>query len=162
MILAWGVMPSGAFKDLNNALTQSSDWAVIDHAWQECEGLMNALAQVLSADLLRQVVQVRRSDPPRGVRGSQLTVIAGNSAAAAKIRLTLSDFSPALRAQGWGIQEIKVVAQRIQDITAPAVKMAPRGAIPEAVRLQLQELANDCANDTLRNALRRISKRRRQ
>ncbi|MFZ9346558.1 MAG: hypothetical protein ACO24A_05555, partial [Burkholderiaceae bacterium] len=113
-------MDTNPLQHITRGLSRANDWAVLDHAWQESEGLHAALRGLVSVSLLAHVVQVRREDPPKGIRGSQLTVVAHNTAIAAKLRLALADSIPRLQATGWGIQHIRVVAQRIQDITPVA------------------------------------------
>ena len=148
------------FKGLTDALSASSDWASIDSAWRESEDLLASLRSVLPEGLAALVVQVRRGDPAKGIRGSQVTVIACHAAAAAKLRLALTDWPQTLRAQGWGIQHLKVTAQRVQDIT-PAYGLAgSRAPITARVRQELGALARDMPNAALQRALIKMSGRR--
>ena len=153
-------MDANPLQHITTGLSRANEWAVVDHAWQESEGLHAALRDLVSASLLAHVVQVRREDPPKGIRGSQLTVVAHNSAIAAKLRLALADSIPRLQATGWGIQHIRVVAQRIQDITPVAAPAAPRRTdIPAYAKAALGALARSTDNEALRRALNRISQR---
>ncbi len=148
-----------AFKSLATALAQSADWAPIDRAWRETEGLTEALRAQVPAQLFAQVVQVRRGDPSRGIRGSLVTIVAKNSAAAAKLRLALSDWELTLRAAGWGIQEVKVVEARQQTITQERPTVAPRQPIPAQAKSALGALAKETSNPALKSALARLANR---
>lgn len=146
------------FKDLKQALSGSSDWASLRRSWEESEELLGLLAQKLPEPLVMQVAQIRRSDPVKGLRGSQLTVVARTSAAAAKLRLALADWPLQLREKGWGIQTLTVTAQRIQDISPQAKPVAPREPIPKEARSEMGRLSSETSNEALRRALSRISK----
>jgi hypothetical protein len=146
------------FKSLAKALSESPDWAPIDRAWRESEGLADALRGHVPPPLFAQVLQVRRGDPARGVRGSLVTVIAKNAAAAAKLRLALSDWDQALRAAGWGIQHVKVVEQRQQSLAESIAPVKKRDPIPKSAATALQSIAKDVPNDALRRALSRLSR----
>ncbi|WVN41639.1 hypothetical protein AOB54_09215 [beta proteobacterium MWH-UniP1] len=148
-----------AFKSLTAALTQSTDWAPIDRAWQETEGLTEALRAHIPAALFAQVTQVRRGDPSRGIRGSLLTVVAKNSAAAAKLRLALSDWDQTLRAAGWGIQQIKVVEARQQPLGTTPQPTVKRDPIPAQAKTAFGALAQEMPNQALKSALSRLAKR---
>lgn len=152
-------MSQTAFKSLAAALAQSADWAPIDRAWRETEGLTEALRAQIPAQLFAQVVQVRRGDPSRGIRGSLVTVVAKNSAAAAKLRLALSDWDQSLRAAGWGIQHVKVAEARQQSITEERPKAAPREAIPTQAKAAFGALAKEIPNPALKSALTRLANR---
>ncbi len=86
-----GGMNAPFFKTLRDALTGSPDWAALDRGWRESEGLREALEKQLPPAMIEQVLQIRRSDPAQGIRGSQVTVVTTTASAAAKIRLTLAD-----------------------------------------------------------------------
>lgn len=153
-------MAANPLQHITTGLSRANEWAVVDHAWQESEGLRAALQDLVSESLLAHVIQVRREDPPKGIRGSQLTIVAQTTAIAAKLRLALSDATPRLQATGWGIQHIRVVAQRIQDITPVAGPLGPpRADIPAHAKQALGALARSTDNEALRRALTRISQR---
>lgn len=146
------------FKSVATALSESPDWAPIDQAWRESEGLTDALRHHVPSPLFAQVLQVRRGDPLRGVRGSLVTVIAKNAAVAAKLRLALSDWDQALRAAGWGIQQVKVVEQRQQSLTDSPPPVKKRDPIPVDAAAALQSVAKDVPNEALRRALSRLAR----
>lgn len=146
------------FKDLRDVLKRSSGLAPIQHAWQENAELAQALSSVLSEPLFRQVIQLRRSDPEKGIRGSELTVIARNTASATKIRLVLADWVAELSARGWGIQSVKVVAQRQTGSDPVTRSLAPRSPIPAGVKQQLLALSENLSSERLRSALKKISR----
>jgi len=147
------------FKELSAALTQSSDWVSLQRAWQETESLTEALSRKLPADLMRQVVQVRRSDPAKGIRGSQLTVVASTSAAAAKLRMALADWDLELKAHGWGISEVKVTPKRAQEIPTPVRVVPNRDPIPSSAKTALQSMAQEVPEGPLKKALQRIARK---
>ena len=153
-------MKASSFKDLQQALSGSSDWASLRRSWDESEQLLGLIAQVLPAQLVSQVAQIRRSDPSKGVRGSQVTVVARTSAAAAKLRLALADWPVTLRARGWGIQTVTVTAERAQAIGPTTHTPQPREPIPENAKVEFNRLSSEISNDALRKALSRIAKSR--
>lgn len=153
-------MTAFSFKDLKQALAGSSEWASLRRAWEESDSLLGLLGEKLPAALFAQVAQVRRSDPEKGVRGSQVTVVARTSAAAAKLRLALADWAAELQAKGWGVQKIAVTAQRIQDIGPPAHHVDPRAPIPSRAKKAFDNLSSEISNEALRKALSRIAKPR--
>ncbi len=153
-------MTASSFKDLKQALAGSSDWASLRRSWEESDSLQRLLGAKLPASLAHQVRQVRRSDPEKGLRGSQVTVVASTAAAAAKLRLALADWPDELRAQGWGIQKLTVTAQRVQEIGPPPLKMEPRKPIPGQAKTALGALSTEVSNEALRKALARIGKPR--
>lgn len=152
-------MSLNAFKSLADALSQSSDWAAIDHAWRDCEGLMAALADQLSPALLAQVVQVRRGDPAKGIRGSQVTVVAKHAAAAAKLRMALADWEMVLQAKGWGIQHVRIATQPTQFLESKTKAAVKRVPIPAAAKQAMGSLAQEMPNEALRAALAAIARR---
>lgn len=147
------------FKELATALTQGSDWASLQRAWEETEGLTRALAEKLPESLMAQVVQVRRGDPAKGVRGSLLTVVTSTSAAAAKLRMALADWLPELKAKGWGISEIKVTPKRVQDIPTPKPVVPNRDPIPASAKQAFQDIAKETPDGPLKKALERIARK---
>lgn len=154
-------MTPNSFKHLASSLFQAGDWAAVDRAWHEQEGLRAALERALPQPLFGHVVQLRRGDPPKGIRGSQLTVVARNAAVAAKLRLALADCTDHLRACGWGIQHVRVTTQRAQDIAPDLAPFGPpRMPIPESAKGALEALAEGMENSALRSALLRISRRK--
>ncbi len=153
-------MSKTAFRGLGEALRTSADWAGIDRAWRDSEDLMASVRRAIPASLASLVVQVRRDDPPRGIRGSQVTVIARHAAAAAKLKLALADWPTALRQEGWGIQHLKVMAERTQSLQPPTATVPARKKIPEATRQQFRELSDHLTNEALRRALARIARPR--
>lgn len=153
-------MSKTAFRGLGEALRTSADWAGIDRAWRDSEDLMVSVRRAIPASLASLVVQVRRDDPPKGIRGSQVTVIAQHAAAAAKLKLALADWPAALRQEGWGIQHLKVIAQRTQSLQSPTSTALARKKIPEAVLQQFRELSDHLTNEALRRALARIARPR--
>ncbi len=155
----WGMKPS-SFKDLKQALSGSSEWASLRRAWEESDSLLGLLKNKLPATLAAQVTQIRRSDPDKGIRGSQITVVARTSAAAAKLRLALADWPKELQTQGWGVQKLSVTAQRIQDIDPPAHTLKPRQPIPPQAKQAFTNLSSEIPNEALRKALSRIAKPR--
>ncbi len=157
-----GGMKAPVFKDLQQALTQSSDWAAIDHAWQESQALTDALKRQVAASLMPQVVQVRRGDPLRGIRGSQVTVVTTTAAAAVKLRMALADWPERLRQEGFGIQQVKVVAQPQQHLPTPLRPKPNRAAIPVQIKESFANLAQETQSEPLRKALERLSRRGRE
>ncbi len=151
-------MSSPVFRDLQNALTSAPDWDAVRQVWQEGQLLARLLKDALPAGLIRQVVRVRRSDPPRGVRGTEITVLARHASAAAKLRLALADWPAALRAQGLGIQTVRVTAERVQPIGEARRVVAPRDPIPQSTRQQFLVLAQGAQSEALKKALKRISR----
>jgi hypothetical protein len=147
------------FTDLSTALVRSADWSTIRRAWDDSEGLLAALMQRVPAGLARQVMQVRRSDPAKGIRGSQVVVVARSTAAAAKLRLQLADWDNELRAAGWGVSEVVITACRHQSIHVEVVPGAARAPIPPSVRTQLLGLAADLPDGPLHEALHRLASR---
>ena len=104
------------------------------------------------------VVQVRRGDPAKGIRGSQVTVVARH-AAAAKLRLALADWPQTLRTQGWGIQHLKITSERVQDISPPRGNIGARTPITATIRGSLGRLAQEMPNEALQRALRKMADR---
>lgn len=153
-------MSASPFKDLQQALSGSPQWASLRRSWEESDGLQSLLSRKLAKNLASQVLQVRRSDPQQGVRGSQVTVVARTAAAAAKLRLVLSDWPQELQSKGWGIQSLAVTAQRIQDISPPVHQAAPRSAIPGEAKKTFEQLSSEFPNEALRKALARIGRQR--
>ena len=153
-------MSKTGFKGLGEALRTSADWAGIDRAWRDSEDLMASVQRAIPASLASLIVQVRRDDPARGIRGSQVTVIARHASAAAKLKLALADWPTALRQEGWGIQHLKVIAQRTQSLLPQAATALARKKIPEAALQQFRELSDDLTNEALRRALARIARPR--
>lgn len=153
-------MPAFPFKDLKQVLAGSPQWASLRRSWEESESLQSLLLNKLPPGLAAQVLQVRRSDPQKGVRGSQVTVVARTAAAAAKLRLALAEWPQELQSQGWGIQSLAVTAQRIQNIDRPAHEAAPRSPIPGETKKIFEQLSSETPNEALRNALAHIGKRR--
>ncbi len=127
-------MRNTPFKGLTEALSASSDWASIDSAWRESEDLLASLRTVLPENLAALVVQVRRGDPAKGIPQT-------------------------LRAQGWGIQHVKVIAQREQDIAPPRGPSEARTPITPRVRRELGSLAQEMPNAALQRALKKIASR---
>ncbi len=155
-----GGMKAPVFKDLEKALTQSTDWAAIDHAWQESQALTDALRRQIAPSLMPQVVQVRRGDPLRGIRGSQVTVVTTTAAAAVKLRMALADWPEKLRQEGFGIQQVKVVAQPQQSLATPLRPQPKRAPIPEQARVAFASLAKETSSESLRRALERLLRSR--
>jgi hypothetical protein len=153
-------MTAFSFKDLKQVLAGSAEWASLRRAWEESDSLLGLLGEKLPATLFAQVAQVRRSDPEKGVRGSQVTVVARTSAAAAKLRLALADWPAELQAKGLGVQKIAVTAQRIQDIGPPAHHVDPRAPIPSQTKKAFDSLSSEISNEALRKALSRIARPR--
>lgn len=153
-------MPAFPFKDLKQVLAGSPQWASLRRSWEESDSLQGLLTRKLPANLAAQVLQVRRSDPQKGLRGSQVTVVARTAAAAAKLRLALADWPQELQSQGWGIQSLAVTAQRIQTIDRPAHEVAPRTPIPGEARQAMKNLASEVPSEALSKALARISRPR--
>ena len=153
-------MSKTAFRGLGEALRTSADWAGIDRAWRDSEDLMASVQRAIPASLASLVVQIRRDDPPRGIRGSQVTVVTRHAAAAAKLKLALADWPTALRQEGWGIQHLKVIAQRAQSLQPPVSTVVARKKIPQAVLQQFRALSDDLKNEALRRALARIARPR--
>ncbi len=153
-------MPTLPFKDLKQVLAGSAQWASLRRSWEESDSLQGLLSNKLPANLAAQVLQVRRSDPQKGLRGSQITVVARTAAAAAKLRLALADWPQELQAKGWGIQSLAVTAQRIQNIERPAHEVAPRSPIPGRTKQALKALSSEIPNEPLSKALARIARPR--
>jgi hypothetical protein len=87
-------------------------------------------------------------------------VVARHAAAAAKLKLALADWPTALRQEGWGIQHLKVIAQRTQSLQPPASTLVARKKIPQAALQQFRALSDDLTNEALRRALARIARPR--
>ena len=153
-------MPAFPFRDLKQVLAGSPQWASLRRSWEESDSLQGLLTRKLPPNLAAQVLQVRRSDPQKGLRGSQVTVVARTAAAAAKLRLALADWPQELQSQGWGIQSLAVTAQRIQAIDRPAHEAAPRTPIPREARQAMKNLASEVSSEALSKALARISRPR--
>jgi hypothetical protein len=153
-------MTASSFKDLKQALAGSSEWASLRRAWEESDKLLGLLRAKLPANLFAQVAQIRRSDPEKGVRGSQLTVVASTAAAAAKLRLALADWPTELQSKGWGVQKLAITAQRVQDIRPPIHNVAPRAPIPTQTKQDFNSLSSEVSNEPLRKALSRIARPR--
>jgi len=153
-------MASNSFQHLAESLSRGAEWAAVDRAWHDSEGLMSALKNMLPAPTFAQILHVRRNDPAKGIRGSQLTVIAQHAAGAAKLRLALADAPAALRAMGWGIQHLRVIERRVQDISAvPVAPAARRPPVPTTARAALSALADEIDNPAHRQALARFGQR---
>ena len=157
-----GGMKAPVFTDLQQALTQSSDWAAIDHTWQESQALTDALKRQVAPSLMPQVVQVRRGDPLRGIRGSQVTVVTTTAAAAVKLRIALADWPEKLRQEGFGVQQVKVVAQPQQNLPTPIRPIPNRAAIPAQAKEAFSRLAQETQSEVLRRALERLARRGRE
>ena len=153
-----GGMQPPFFKDLHLALKGAPDLAQIQHVWQESQALLAAVRSLLPQGLQGQAIRARRSDPQRGIRGSELTVIAQNAASAAKLRLALADHLPDLQSQGWGVQSIRVMAPREQSISPATIAPAPRAPIPAKVRQEFVTLSESIRSEPLKRALRRIGR----
>jgi hypothetical protein len=154
-----GGMNGPFFQDLQAALKTAPDLGQIQHVWQEGQALLAAVRSLLPPTLQPLVLRARRADPVRGIRGSELAVIARNAAAAAKLRLALADQISALQAKGWGLQSIKVTAQRVQSIDTVIAPCAPRDPIPAGAKQRFTELAQTMRSEALQRALRRIGGR---
>ncbi len=153
-------MASNFFQHLAESLSRGADWAAIDRAWHDSEGLLEALKNMLPSTVFTQILHVRRDDPAKGIRGSQLTVITRHASGAAKVRLALADAPAALRSMGWGIQHVRVVERRAQDISAaPAMPSPRRLPVPTAARAALCALAHEIDNPKLKASLARIGQR---
>jgi hypothetical protein len=152
-------MSPPSFKSLADALSRSPEWTAIDSAWRDSESLMAALAEQLPASLMAQVLQVRRGDPAKGIRGSQITVVARHASAAAKLRLALADWETHLRSAGWGIQHVRITAQPTQFLASNDKPKVTRAPIPASVKAAMGLLAQDMPNEALRQALAKISRR---
>lgn len=144
------------FTSLAAALTSSEDWATIRRAWDDSEGLHQALLRKVPSGMADQVLQIRRNDPARGIRGSQVVVVVRSTAAAAKMRLLLADWSDELQAAGWGISSVQVIARRYQGIDAEPVAPPARQPVPETVRAQIRAMAADLPEGPLQKALHRL------
>jgi hypothetical protein len=153
-----GGMQPPFFKELHQALKSSADLTQIQQVWQESQALLAAIRSLLPQGLHRQAIRARRSDPARGIRGSELTVIALNAASAAKVRLALADRIPDLQSQGWGIQSLRVIAPREQSIASIPAVVAPRAPIPAGVRQQFVTLSESIQSEPLKRALKRIGR----
>lgn len=151
-------MANSPLKDLQTVLCEAPGLAVFHHAWQEHQALMGMLEKNLPPALVQQVRQVRRSDPARGIRGSQLTIIAAHTAAAAKIRMLATDWPAQFAAKGMGIQSIKVIAERPISIQPPARPRPERAPIPASVRTKLKELALASSSSALSAALKKLAR----
>ena len=102
-------------------------------------GLLSSLGQ---ASLSRLIVGAHRSDPRRGVRGSQLTIVTSQHAAAAKLQLLSPSLLQACQSKCLGFQTIAVRSQRMVAPLArptaggrPGVPSAARGRLLAAVGL---------------------------
>lgn len=151
-------MKDPAFKTLELALSQAEDWQAVRRAWEDSAMLQSALAGLLPKGLASLMLSVRRGNPTSGIRGSELVVLAKNTAAAAKLRLALSQAGAELSARGLGIQTIKVLAERAQSIDRAQQPVAPRDPIPETARARFSALAEQVQSESLRQALQRISR----
>jgi hypothetical protein len=152
-------MPHPSFTSLAATLTRSEDWATIRRAWDDSEGLHQALLRRVPPAMAAQVMQIRRDDPARGIRGSQVVVVMRSTAAAAKMRLLLADWFDELQAAGWGIASVQVIARRHQGIDTAPVDPPARLPVPEAARAQMRAIAAELPDGPLRKALQRLGSR---
>ncbi|MEY4082751.1 MAG: hypothetical protein RL483_120 [Pseudomonadota bacterium] len=96
----------------------------------------SCLARLGQERLAQLVVGAHRSDPARGVRGSQLTIVAQQHSAAAKLKLVAKEVLEALQSEGLGFQSVSVRAQRL--VTAgPRPVKGPRPSVPATARARL-------------------------
>jgi hypothetical protein len=88
------------------------------------------------ASLSRLILGAHRSDPRRGVRGSQLTIVTSQHAAAAKLQLLSPSLLLACQSRALGFQAIAVRSQRM---VAPLARPSAGGrpGVPGAARQRL-------------------------
>lgn len=94
------------------------------------------LADLGQASLSKLVLGAHRSDPRKGVRGSQLTIVTSQHAAAAKLQLLSSSLLQACQSRSLGFQTILVRSQRM---VAPLARPTAGGrpSVPAAARQRL-------------------------
>lgn len=106
----------------------------------ESLALLDVVRELLTdlgqAQLATLVLGAHRSDPRRGVRGSQLTIVTSQHAAAAKLQLLSPSLLQACQPRSLGFQSILVRSQRM---VAPIARPTARGRpdVPDAARQRL-------------------------
>ena len=106
----------------------------------ESLALLDVVRQVLiglgQASLSRLILGAHRSDPSRGVRGSQLTIVTSQHAAAAKLQLLSTSLLEACQSKSLGFQTILIRSQRM--VATPSRPTAGgRPGVPDAARQRL-------------------------
>jgi hypothetical protein len=94
------------------------------------------LADLGQASLSKLILGAHRSDPRKGVRGSQLTIVTSQHAAAAKLQLLSPSLLQACQSRSLGFQAIAVRSQRmVAPIARPTAGGRP--SVPGAARERL-------------------------
>jgi hypothetical protein len=94
------------------------------------------LADLGQASLSKLILGAHRSDPRKGVRGSQLTIVTSQHAVAAKLQLLSSSLLQACQSRSLGFQTILVRSQRmVAPIARPTAGGRP--GVPGAARQRL-------------------------
>ncbi len=151
-------MADSSLLDLRKVLAEGPTFTAYGRLWQETEMFLMLVQERLPKSHIAHVRQIRRSDPARGIRGSQLTITVANAAAASKIRLMLADWPAELSARGIGIQSVKIVAERAITLTPAKKAPVPRRPIPVSVKTRLKELALATPNPALAAALKKLAR----
>lgn len=96
-------------------------------------GLLVSLGQ---PHLAKLVYGAHRSDPRRGVRGSQLTIVTSQHAAAAKLQLLATGVLQGCQSKSLGFQSVVIRSQRmVASMARPAAGHRP--SIPQGARQRL-------------------------
>lgn len=100
------------------------------------EVVRDLLAGLGQPSLSKLVLGAHRSDPRKGVRGSQLTIVTSQHAAAAKLQLLSPSLLEACQSKSLGFQTLLIRSQRmVAPMARPAAGGRPK--IPNAARQRL-------------------------
>lgn len=130
---------SGAATGLLDSVRVGLD-ATISARLTESLALLEIVRELLAdlgqASLSKLILGAHRSDPRKGVRGSQLTIVTSQHAAAAKLQLLSPSLLQACQARSLGFS---VIAVRSQRMVAPIARPAAGGrpGVPSAARKRL-------------------------
>jgi hypothetical protein len=110
--------------------------ARLDESLALLEVVRRLLVSLGQQPLARLVCGAHRSDPRRGIRGSQLTIVASQHAAAAKLQLLAPSILQGCQSQSLGFQTIVIRSQRmVASVARPAASQRP--AVPHDARQRL-------------------------
>jgi hypothetical protein len=76
--------------------------------------------------------------------------------------MALADWPEKLRQEGFGVQQVKVVAQPQQNLPTPLRPIPNRAAIPAQAKEAFSKLAQETQSEVLRRALERLARRGRE
>jgi hypothetical protein len=133
-----GQLPGGA-TGLLDSVRMGLD-ATLSARLTESLALLEIVRELLvdlgQAPLARLILGAHRSDPRKGVRGSQLTIVASQHAAAAKLQLLSPSLLQACQSRSLGFQTILTRSQRmVAPIARPTAGGRP--SVPGAARQRL-------------------------